>query len=346
MNPSENARIPERNKQPGLCYAVTCDGLELPVVDITHPAFACDVSPEELSAIIEESARGWEIVQKTPPQVVRSLAANSILARGWVESVGGYMTGMMTYLYRLGPDNLGEGYATPVDRRMAAGIMPLSFRFRLRDLARLIADALAPGLAERPGSPVHLLNIAGGPSAESLNGLIVLHKEHPQLLRGRAIAIHVLDLDREGPQFASRALAALLAESAPLAGLSATLDATEYDWAYASRLRPVLERIEPEAVAAGSSEGGLFDYGSDEQIVANLVALRDGTPSGFTMVGSVVRDADTLDPRLKATTQSGARPLIRYLGLDAFRSLAQQAGWKIDRVIDSVAHHAVSLKKA
>ena len=33
-------KIPEQNKKPGVCYAVTDDGLELPVIDITHPAFA------------------------------------------------------------------------------------------------------------------------------------------------------------------------------------------------------------------------------------------------------------------------------------------------------------------
>ncbi|HWR53067.1 MAG TPA: hypothetical protein VN428_18290 [Bryobacteraceae bacterium] len=346
MTPCETVRIPEKNKVPGVCYAVTADGLELPVIDITHPAFACDVSPQEVSAIIDESVRAWEAVQKTPPEVLRDLVANSLLVRGWVQSVGTFMSGMTTYLYRLGPNNLGQGYAGPIDRRSATGIMPLSFRFRLRDVARLIADALAPALAAHPGSPVHLVNIAGGLSADSLNALIVLNKEHPECVRGRPISIQVLDLDREGPQFGSRALAALLADGAPLAGLSATLDAVEYNWADASRLRQVLDGIEPGAAAVGSSEGGLFDYGSDEQIVANLAALREGTPPEFVMVGSVVRDVNTLDPRLRATVQPGARPLIRYLGLDAFRPLARQAGWAIERVIDSVAHHAVSLRKA
>lgn len=346
MNPCEPARIPEKNKLPGVCYAVSGDGLELPVIDITHPAFACDVSPQELSAIIEESVRAWEAVQKTPPEVLRGLAANSLLVRGWVQSVGSFMSGMTTYLYRLGPNNLGEGYAGPVDRRTAAGIMPLSFRFRLRDVARLIADGLALALAARPGCPVHLLNIAGGPSADSLNALILLHKEHPEWLAGRPISIQVLDLDRDGPQFGLRALAALLADGAPLAGLTASLDPVEYNWADASRLRLVLDGIEPGAAAVGSSEGGLFDYGSDEQIVANLAALRDGAPADFVMVGSVVRDLNTLDPRLRATAQSSGRPLIRYLGLEAFRALARHAGWVVDRVIDSVAHHAVSLRKA
>jgi len=36
-------RVPELNKKPGVCYAVTDDGLDLPVIDLTHPV----VYPEE-----------------------------------------------------------------------------------------------------------------------------------------------------------------------------------------------------------------------------------------------------------------------------------------------------------
>ncbi len=256
------------------------------------------------------------------------------------------MSGMITYLNRLGPENLGDGYAGPIDRRMAAGLMALSFRFRLRDVARLIAGALAPGVAVREDRPVHLFNIGGGPAADSLNGLILLHKEHPGLLRGRRISIEVLDLDAEGPSFGSRALAALLVENAPLGGLDATFHYVKYDWSGVAELRKALAGVGEMGAGVCSSEGGLFDYGSDEDIVANLTVLRDATPADFAVVGSVVRDVATLDPRLKATAAPQGRPLIRYLGLDAFRLLAQRAGWSFDRVIDSVAHHAVTLKKA
>ena len=339
-------RIPERNRKAGVCYAVTDDGIELPVIDITHPAFSCEVSAAELSAIIDASLGAVEGAARMPDSVRRSLAASSILARGWLEASGTFMTGMMTYLNRLGPDNLGEGYAGRVDRWMAATVAPLSFRFRLRDVARLAADGLAPALRARKDGPLHLLNIGGGPAADSLNALILLRGEHPEWLRGRRISIHVLDLDAEGPHFGARALAALAAEGAPLAGATATLRHVEYNWADPSGLRQAIAEIEPGAVVAGSSEGGLFDYGTDGEIVANLGVLRDGTPDDFVMTGSVVRDENSMDPRLRATTRAAGMPAIRYLGLEAFSRLAGKAGWVVDRVIDSLAHHAVSLKKA
>jgi hypothetical protein len=178
-----------------------------------------------------------------------------------------------------------------------------------------------------------------------LNALILGNKECPSRLSGRRISIAVLDLDSEGPSFGRRALSALLAEKAPLYGLDVTFEYIKYDWSGACQLRAGLGEIGEIGAGICSSEGGLFDYGSDQDIVANLSVLRDSTPPDFMVVGSVVRDVASLDTRLQVTTVSQGRPLIRYLGLDAFRTLVQQAGWSIDGVIDSVAHHSVRLKK-
>ena len=346
MNAPPEIRIPERRKKPGVCYAVSDDGIELPVIDVTHEAFACDVSPAALSTLIDDSVRDLARVKNTPPEMLRAILSQSMLAQGWMQSVGSFMSGMTTYLNRLGPENLGDGYASSIDRRMAAGLMALSFRLRLRDLARLGADALETALAVPDGRPILLLNIGGGAAADTLNSLILVNKEHPQRLRHRQCSIVVLDLDDAGPHFGGRALAALLAAGAPLAGLAVTYRHVRYDWSDAARLRNTLAAMGEIGVGICSSEGALFDYGSDEDIVANLAALRECTPPAFVVVGSVVRDTGTLDPRLMATTEPGGRPLIRYLGLEAFRVLAERAGWSVERTIDSVAHHAVALRKA
>ena len=102
---------------------------------------------------------------------------------------------------------------------------------------------------------------------------------------------------------------------------------------------------EAGAVAAGSSEGGLFEYASDEEIIANLRALRAATPPDFRMVGPVVRDASTLDPRLRMTERVEGRPAIRYIGLERFAELAGAAGWAIERSLDGPMHQVVSLRK-
>jgi hypothetical protein len=334
-------RVPEKNKRAGVYYAVSDDGIELPVIDITHPAFACQVSAAELETLIEAMQRSGQI----PFSALQAAAQKSVLLRGIVESAGTFTTGMMTYLNKLGPDNLGEGYAGPLDRQWASSLTPLTFRWRMQDVARLLADDLVSSLAAHPGKPVHLINIAGGPAADSLNALILVQKEHPEHLAGRQVWIHVLDLDPQGPSFGGRCLAALQAVGAPLHGLTACFTYCAYDWNDPATLRLLIDGFEKDSVMLASSEGGLFEYAADETIVANLKALSTGTPPDMAVVGPVVRDASTLDPRLKHTEHTPGRPAVRYIGLEAFAGLASLAGWAIDRSLDGPMHQVVSLHK-
>jgi hypothetical protein len=335
----------EPHRVPGVAYALTDDGLELPVVDVTHPAFDCELSEEALSAAMDASMRSAQLALVAPPAQLDALAQQSLLFRVTREAAGTFLTGMGTYLTRLRPDLLGA-WASDLDRRVAAGIMPVSFRYRLRDMARLLAEALATGLEARPEGAVHLLNIGGGPASDSLNALILVRKERPALLQGRPIAIHLLDLDDAGPRFGARSLAALQEAGAPLEGVDATLHHMSYDWTDAAPLRRFLTSLGEEGVVAGSTEGALFDYAADGDIAANLTVLRDRTPAEFVLVGSVPRGARTLDPRMAAMEDVPGRPDIRYLGLDAFLPLVRGAGWKVSRTLDSVAHHVVALVKA
>jgi hypothetical protein len=84
-------------------------------------------------------------------------------------------------------------------------------------------------LDARPGDPLLLLNIGGGSAIDSLNALLLLHRERPGSLADRGIRIYVLDLDTAGPTFGARALAALQAEGAPLHGLDIRLTHVPYD---------------------------------------------------------------------------------------------------------------------
>lgn len=341
------AVVPETHKKPGVCYAVADDGLELPVIDVTHPAFAFALSDEQLSAQIDRFVQSLQAAAALPPGAMAAMAQKSRLMRGLV-AMGGdsYTSGMVTYLNKLGPDNLGEGYASPIDRQWAGGLTPLTFRWRMRDLAQLLADGLAPALAARPDAPLIMVNIAGGPAADSWNALILLQKEHPALLAARHIRIYVLDVDAEGPDFGARALTALTAEDGPLAGVDAAMEYIKYDWAQPQQLRILLRAIDAaHAVVAVSSEGGLFEYAADEQIAVNLAVLAAETPADTIVAGPVVRDATTLDPRLVATEHVPGRPPIRYLGLAKFAELADRSGWQIARHLDGPMHQVVCLQK-
>lgn len=325
------ARIVESNKKPGVRYVFTDDGVELPIVDITHPAFALSVSEAEQKALVDRFLSEEQPLDKLPAPLrklaLRVFLRGSTLARGIRGAEdGGFLDGMSTYLLKLGPDNLGSGYTKPIDRRIAAALPSMAVRLRLQDVARLLADALAPVLEAQPRRPLHLLNVAGGPAMDTLNALVLLNQEHPLALADRPILINVLDLDSAGPAFGRRALAAYLAEGAPLQGRAISFQHTRYDWSNATQLDDVLGAARRDrALIAASSEGGLFEYGSDDQIVANLKRLHPAV----VVTGSVTR-ADEPIQRLRQTSQPGTRPR----GLDLFRPLATRAGWTIGRAIE------------
>src|SRR5262249_38660767 len=158
---------------------------------------------------------------------------------------------------------------------------PTSMRMRLQNVAGFMADALGPALEAAPGVPVHLVNIAGGPAIDSLNALILLRRDRRSALEGRSVHIHVFDQDTAGPTFGARALNALKEPGARLHGLDVTFRHVLYDWRQTATLSPEVALLDlSRAVWAASSEGGLFEYGSDEEIVSNLKVLREAAPGG------------------------------------------------------------------
>jgi hypothetical protein len=335
----------EANKRPGVCYAITDDGLEVPVIDVTHEAFALAPTPAELASVSAESLRMLKQSMAVPAFLLKTLLKGSILLR---EAHGDlrFLTGMTTYLQKLGPENLGAAYASETDRKVAASIGPTAMRLRLRDLSGLMAETLATTCRAAPGRAIEMISIGGGPASECWNALLLLRRDDPAAVAGRMIRIRSLDLDTAGPVFGGRCIEALRGDGAPLQGVDVRYFPVVFDWADASTLRDVLGEIGGGALAIGSSEGGLFEYGSDDEIVTNLRVLRDATGADFVMVGSVVRDAATADPSLPIMRDTRGIP-PRLMGLGAFGELAQLAGWRIARTIDeNPFYHVVGLAKA
>lgn len=343
-NPSV-PHVPEPNKKRGVCYAVTDAGVELPIVDVTCPEFALELSDAELgecvSQFIQEERRNARVPNFLRRILYRFFLRRAALARGVIgaHDAGIFLDGMSTYLLKLGPDNLGSAFTTAIDRRIAAALPALGVRLRLQDMARLLADGLAPRLAERPGAALQLLNIGGGSALDSLNALLVLQKRQPALLLGRNIVVRVLDLDDAGPNFGARALAALQDAGAPLANLTITFQHLHYNWSDATRLASLLD-FPSGAVVATSSEGALFEYASDQEIIANLRALASQTPPDAFVTGSVTR-ADGASPYLNSFLRLPTRPR----SLESFSRLAQEAGFKIRSSVDRPFAHNVSLER-
>jgi len=324
----------------GVLYTTTEDGEELAIIDVLNPAFTVTVADSELVALAEryilEAARQQEI-----PTAIREALRSSRLGRGLMAASGTFVDGMTTYLLKLGPQNLGKG-TSPIDQRIAASFPAFTARLRLQDMAGLLADGLAMTVAVDSRRRVCLVNIGGGPGADSWNALISLRNGRAELLADREIAIAVMDLDERGPAFGSRALDALCAAGAPLSGLNISFRHFGYEWSCPERLRVALEELRASDAACGiSSEGALFEYGSDDEIVSNLRVLHTGTARDSIVVGSVTREGRPVRASLIANRVS-TRPRT----IEAFRALAEQGGWIVQAVMERPFSYHVRLVKS
>ena len=312
----------------GVVYAKTEDGVELPVIDVTNPAFAVSATDGELAAMTEQYIRESEERKEIPPEV-RVALQQSMLGKALMAASGTFLDGMSTYVLKLGPENLGAK-ASAIDRRIAASFPAFTARLRLADMARLLADGLAARLAGAPLRNMCLVNIGGGAGADSWNALIQVQREHAELLARRKVGITVMDVDPRGAGFGVRAIEALRGPSAALSGVEISFQYLNYEWSETERLQAALEELGArDAVCGVSSEGGLFEYGSDEEIVANLRAMHGATSDDSVVVGSVTREGEAV-----RASQGAHRVATRPRTLEAFRRLAGEGGWRVQEIVE------------
>lgn len=307
--------------------AATRDGLLLPVIDVTDPRFAVPDDPDGLrrlfAAADAEGQRNRRLPNFVMRWLIRRAAKRSLMLRALFDEDATFLSGLSTYLMKLGADNLPPPYDGAMDRRVAAAPHLTLLRLRTQQVARLLAEGLAAELTNRPSAPLSFINIAGGPAIDSMNALILLRRRDGDLLR-RPIAIHVLDQDEAGPAFGRNALAALMQDGGPLAGLDVAFHHHPYDWNEPVSLERILGGLTVSAIAAASSEGGLFEYGSDAAVIANLKALHAGEVA--MVAGSVTSDDESRRRMMTAT-----RFKLVPRGLGGFAPLAETGGWRIAR---------------
>lgn len=334
--------VAEELRKIGIAVARTDEGFDLPVIDVTHPRFAIAEDAASAASLHAALVRHERRHRMVPGFLMRFMLKAAAKRSRLVNAMFGsgdsaFLDGMSTYVMKTGPDNLLAPYDTPTDRQFAASPHAIYMRLRTQQIAGLLAAGLVRELAGAGDRPLVLLNIAGGPAIDSMNALILMARNAPHLLR-RRITIHVLDLDDAGPRFGNNSLLQLTAEGAPLCGLDIDFAHTSYDWNGTSALSAIVERLQ-HAVIVASSEGGLFEYGSDAAIVANLKALRADGAGARCIAGSVTRN-DEARAKLIGASQFEIIPR----GIGVFSPLAAEAGYAISDVRSTVWSDQVSLR--
>jgi hypothetical protein len=292
-----------------------------------------------LDAIYDKHIVEFRNQGSVPPEAL-GLFKSSVIGSAFIASARAVLSAIPTYYLKVGGHNVASN-ANPIDRAIISSAPATFVRQRLQDMARLLADGLKPSLTAQPESPILFTCIAGGAASDTWNALLYLRQEDPALLEGRSIAVRVLDTDPAAPAFGAQAIAALTAAGQPLAGLSISWEFLPYNWSNAADLSAHLAAFHAqECLSATSSEGGLFEYGSDDEIVANLQAIRDSTGESAIVVGSVTRDCESV--RISLAMGSMA---IRPRALNDFLALAATAGWRPEAVFERPTNFNLRLGK-
>jgi hypothetical protein len=138
---------------------------------------------------------------------------------------------------------------------------------------RGLHDAFIEGERRRRRIPQFIMRMMLGAAAKQSRLVRALFNSDDGFLDGMTTYVMKLGADNLVPPYDTlidRRLAA-----SPLEGLDIDMRCHDYDWDQPPLLKCLVERLTSAgAIIAPSSEGALFEYGSDQAIVANLQALR------------------------------------------------------------------------
>jgi hypothetical protein len=328
-----------KNKIPELSYAFTANGIELPVLDITHPYFVSCTDEETLKKLlpyVEKNAEeNADKFNKLPAFIKRFFIKHSFAVAELlqVERQNEFASGITTIMMKLGPKLIGKGKRRFLDRQMNKGFGALLIRMRARDISKCQADALMPLLIKSPGKDLCFINIAGGAASDSINALFLLQKENPALLKDRKIEINVLDIDSFGPAFGDRCITALKAPGGKFNELNISFRHIYFDWNKTEKLEELLSERKGWLQIC-SSEGGLFEYCSDEVIIKNLNTIYSYSTDDIIVAGTLLHDVETIDAGMLAALKISTNIKPRLLGINGLKNIVENYKWRIKSTIE------------
>jgi hypothetical protein len=256
-----------------------------------------------------------------------------------------FLSGVSTLMLKLGPGLIGKGRKRFLDSLASRGIGGIVLRMRVRDISNCQSKALTQILRNSPEKNLCMINIAGGAASDSINTLFLVQNEDQNLLKNRKIEINVLDIDTFGPAFADNCISELKAKGGRFNGLDISFNHVKYDWNNPEILDKVLKE-RAEWLISCSSEGGLFEYCTDEVIQKNLDTLFSNSNTDLIITGSLLHDIKDVDAGIIASLKISTNIKPRFLGLDGLKNLCNNK-WSIESLIDGNPRYLVfCLKKA
>jgi hypothetical protein len=333
-----------KNKLQGLTYVFTENGVELPVLDITHPGFISSIDEEKLKKLLpyvqKNADKNAEKFNKIPAFIKNYFAKHSFAMAELLQNETPFATGISTLMMKLGPNLIGKGKNRFWDRSVSKGFGSLVMRMRMRDISKCEAEAIAQLLNKSPEKNLNFVNIAGGSASDNINALFLVQKEYPSLLINRKIEINVLDIDNYGPGFAKRCISELKLPGNKFSELDISLNHIYYDWNNTQKLSELLSERKGW-IQICSSEGGLFEYCSDDVMVRNLNSIYENSQDDIVIVGSLLHDLETVDAGIIAALKISTNIKPRFLGLNGLKNTIDKNKWKLKSTIDGNPRYMV-----
>ena len=340
-----------KRKLPGLSYVFTSNGVELPVLDITHPGFISTINEDRLIKLIsyveKNAEKNAEKFNKIPAYIKKYWIKHSFAMAELIESDNevSFATGISTLMMKLGPILIGKGRRRFWDRMVTKGFGSLMIRMRARDMSICQAVSIIPLLAKSKEKNLCFINIAGGSACDSINALFLILQKDPALLKNRKVEINVLDIDTGGPAFAERCITALKEPGGKFKGLDITFRHIPYDWNDTQKLAELLSERK-EWLQLCASEGGLFEYCSDEVIIRNLKTIYDCSNEDVIIAGTLLHDISTIDAGIVAALKISSSIKLSFLGVNGLKRIAEPLHWKLSSTIEGNPRYLVfALKK-
>lgn len=102
-----------KNKLPGLSYAFTKNGVELPAPDITHPGFISSIDENRLVKLLEydnkNAERNAEKFSRIPGFIKKYFTKHSFAMAELIQNKTSFANGINTLMMKLCPNLIGKG---------------------------------------------------------------------------------------------------------------------------------------------------------------------------------------------------------------------------------------------
>jgi len=326
-----------KNKLPGLSYAYTLNGVELPVMDITHPNFISCIDEDKLKKMIpyveKNAERNAKKFNRIPKFMKNYFAKHSFAMAELMQGEESFATGISTLMMKLGPKLIGKGEKRFWDRQVTKGFGALLIRMRGRDISKCQAESLIPVLEKDPEKNLCFINIAGGAASDNINALFLIQKENAELLKNRKIEINVLDIDNFGPGFAERCIEALKMSGGKFHNLNISFSHIHYDWNYTKELGELL-LSRKDWIQLCSSEGGIFEYCSNNVIIQNLNTIYNNSSQDVIITGTLLHEIEKVDAGIKEALKISTKIKPRFLGLTELQNILRENNWNLCNIIE------------